>query len=292
MNYKTLELAIAKWAVAEPAVQALVVIGSRARKDHPADAWSDLDLILFVTEPQQFVDDSIWLEALGPVWLRVLNFTGAGDPEWMVLFAGGYKADFILTEITDRLDDKLTGSFYAKAARRGMRILIDKTGTRALATTPLARNQTWARPTQDEFAALMQQFLLALFRAGSMLKRGELWRARTITDGPLRQQLLRMLEWHARAKKGSAYDTWYEGRFLEDWLDRQLLAQLPEIFAPYNRSATGQVIFALMRLMDNLGQETAASWGYPYPIPNQIQIRDWIITVLRPDQVIARSEPD
>lgn len=48
MNYKSLEDDIMRWASAHDMVQALVVIGSRARKDHQADSWSDLDLILTV----------------------------------------------------------------------------------------------------------------------------------------------------------------------------------------------------------------------------------------------------
>jgi len=84
MNYKSLEDDIARWASVHDMVQALVVIGSRARNDRPADSWSDLDLILYVTDPHTFVHDTNWLAAFGEVWLQVLNFTGAGDPEWMV----------------------------------------------------------------------------------------------------------------------------------------------------------------------------------------------------------------
>ena len=60
---------------------------------------TDLDLILYATDPQTYVDDTSWLDTFGQVWLRVLNYTGAGDPEWMVLFAGGLKVDFILTPV-------------------------------------------------------------------------------------------------------------------------------------------------------------------------------------------------
>lgn len=42
-----LEASIVVWAGGRADVRAVVVVGSRARSLHPADAWSDLDLILF-----------------------------------------------------------------------------------------------------------------------------------------------------------------------------------------------------------------------------------------------------
>lgn len=48
MNYETLEEEITRWARVEHNVQALVLIGSRAREDHTTDVWSDLDLILSI----------------------------------------------------------------------------------------------------------------------------------------------------------------------------------------------------------------------------------------------------
>jgi len=276
MTYRALEKAITRWATAEPNVQALVLIGSQARKDHPADTWSDLDLMLLVTNQNAYVDDSSWFDTFGEVWLRVLNFTGAGDPEWMILYAGGLKVDFILVSATGSLSDTLNDFIYAKAVQRGVRILLDKKGDIVLVSNPTNVNQVWVRPSPVEFAALLHQFWLSIYRASNMLQRGELWRARTITDGHVRQQLLRMLEWHARAKKGRAVDTWYQGRFLTDWVEPHWLAQLPQIFALYSSDATRHAIIASMTLMDNLGRETADIWHYPYPLKNQTQIQEWI----------------
>ena len=63
MSYESLETAIAEWAAAETNVRTVFVIGSRARKIHLADVWSDLDLILRVATPQAYVDDAGWLDA-------------------------------------------------------------------------------------------------------------------------------------------------------------------------------------------------------------------------------------
>jgi hypothetical protein len=40
--------------------RAALVVGSRARTDHPADRWSDLDLLLFTTAPDAYAADDPW----------------------------------------------------------------------------------------------------------------------------------------------------------------------------------------------------------------------------------------
>ncbi|NCF65752.1 MAG: hypothetical protein GWP61_07250 [Chloroflexi bacterium] len=276
MNYEMLEKRITNWAKNQGDVRAVVVIGSRAREDHVADAWSDLDLILFVTDPQVYVEDTSWLAAFGEVWLPVFNFTGAGDFEWLVLFEGGLKVDFILAPVAGQLSEMLFDSFYGVATRRGLRILLDKNGDGFLETSRLMVDPDWVQPDPDAFAAVLNQCWLSIYRASSMTLRGELWRARAIADGSLRHQLLQLLEWHAKARKGATLDTWYDGRFMADWVDPQVLALLPEIFASFDAADSKRAILASMTLADRLGRQTAEKWGYPYPIKNQIRIQEWI----------------
>jgi len=48
--------------------------------------------------------------------------------------------------------------------------------------------------------------------------------------------MLQMMEWHARAAKGWTYDTWHNGRFLEEWADPYALKGLRETFAHYDEA--------------------------------------------------------
>lgn len=79
-SYEMLEARLAAWAVGQPAIRAILSIGSRARGT--SDQWSDLDVIIFASEPQPYVDDPAWLNEMGDLWLAYREDTGAGDPEW------------------------------------------------------------------------------------------------------------------------------------------------------------------------------------------------------------------
>jgi aminoglycoside 6-adenylyltransferase len=69
LTYEILIERIIGWAEATPDVRAALLIGSRARTDHPADKWSDLDVLVFAHNPEQFVRSDHWATALAPVWL-------------------------------------------------------------------------------------------------------------------------------------------------------------------------------------------------------------------------------
>ena len=46
---------IVGWAERRPDIQAPVLLGSQARRDHLADQWSDLDLELVTDQPDRYL---------------------------------------------------------------------------------------------------------------------------------------------------------------------------------------------------------------------------------------------
>ncbi len=274
MTYARLERRIQEWAAQEPRVQAIAVYGSRARSERPGDEWSDLDLILFVQDPMDFAAQTDWLSAFGEVWLRVLNTTGHGDPEWLVLFEGGLKADFLLTPARDSVIEALTRPPFAAATHRGARILWARDAAQGAAPPPT--QMSWQPPTPAAFAAAVDAVALDFYRAAVLLQRGELWRARWLTDVVLRQHLQQMILWQARAKYGAEYDTWHDGRFLEQWADPQVVTALPELFARYDPGESKRALLASVDLYARLSAETAQKWKYPNPLSGLDKVQEWV----------------
>jgi len=279
-QYDILEREIRTWAEQQDDVRALVVVGSRARTDRPADEWSDLDLMLFVTEPKRYATNTAWLSQFGEIWLHSYKMTGVGDPEWLVLYAGGFKVDFLLASATGNLTEMLFGSKYRFVTGRGVRVLVDRQEGANLGIIRKQKHLEWQKPDELLFSASINQFLLLAYRATNMLQRGELWRAKMIIDGELRLLLLRQLEWQARAVNGNEYDTWHDGRFLEEWADPQAKAKIPLTFAPYDEVETSRALLQLIELAIELGKETAGLWHYDYPATNAAHFRDWVEMVL------------
>ena len=258
MTYDALEARVAAWAATQPTIRTIIVVGSRARGNH--DRWSDLDLVIFTTDPERYIADPGWLHSFGDPWLTFLENAGGGDPEWFVLYDGGLKLDAMLYRTDDAtldLDAMLAAFPYQDVLSRGVRILFDRSGSpRYITPKPFMSPP----PTQEAFIHLGDGFLLNAVTGAKFIARGDLWRAQRWLSENLRRLLLTLVEWHAYGR-----DTWYGGRFIETWADPRVLETLPQIFPQYDPSSMKRALLAMLDLFRWLGQETADRFGYEYP---------------------------
>ncbi len=227
-----LEQRFVAWAETRDDIRATIVVGSRARTDHPADEWADLDVGFLTTDPRCYLESADWLQEIAPVW------SWYADPEGVtrhVLFAGGFDAGLAPAPVASvktairllpllrrfpvlfhlipggsriRREVESIGDYY----RRGVRVILDKDGLAAkfLALFP-ASGVHRALPAEGEFAAVVREFWFAAVWTAKHLRRGELWWAKTSgCDGRMKTLLLRMIEWHAWAHHGTDYDTWQD----------------------------------------------------------------------------------
>jgi aminoglycoside 6-adenylyltransferase len=115
---------------------------------------------------------------------------------------------------------------------------------------------------------------LAIYIAKKLL-RGALWKVH-VWDARIKEYILKMLEWHARALNGWEYDTWYNGHFLDEWADPYAVKELEKAFAHYDKDDCRRALLATMDLFRRLTKETAQQLNYPYPQTTDDNISGWI----------------
>ncbi len=205
-----------QWAQTEDNVRAAIVIGSRARVDHPADEWSDLDVLIFAEDPEPYWATTGWLHNVGNPWLTFVEPTPDGNGfERRVLFEGGLDVDFAPDPVAG-LRHMLDHGFppdVADMVHRGVRFLVDKEGFAERLQGVKVDLPTYCPPTESEFLNLVHDFWYHTVWTGKHLRRGELWWAKSCCDSYLKHLLRQMLEWHARASRGEGVDTWMRGRW-------------------------------------------------------------------------------
>ena len=286
LSYERLTESFLNWAASERGLRAAAIIGSQARTDHPADQWSDLDIMVFVTNVEPYVEDGQWAEQIGPVWLSFVERTpdGAGW-ERRVLFAGGLDVDFALTPAAwlSQIIAEGIPPDMADVLRRGYRVLVDKDGLLDKIThMPLPDIPLRQAPTQAEFLNAVNDFWYHTLWTARHLRRGELWWAKSGCDGRLKALLHQMLEWHTLATKGPAVDTWMRGRFLEEWADPQAVAELRRCFAHYDAQDIARALLATMDTFRWLAFQTAAAWQYSYPEAAEQAITRLVLETIAP----------
>ncbi len=265
-TYAQLEQRFAAWSLTQPPIAAVIVVGSRARLEHPADEWSDLDLVVFASDTASYLHDAAWLNTFGILVAAISNSFGQNDREWIALYADGSKLDGAWLSIDPATPSTLQAMVdtfpYPNVLQRGARVLIDKTGSQ--------REPRWPKiempksPNQADLAALINRVWLDAVKAAKFIRRQDLWRAKQLCDCEIKRHLLTLLEWHAAIQQ-SQRDIWYDGRFLNEWVEPQALADLPATFAAYEAADLRRALFATLDLIRRLARDVARQLDYAYP---------------------------
>ena len=279
-SYGELVERFVKWAETCADIRAAIIIGSRARADHPADEWADLDVVVVTTEPERYLSTTDWLGNIGNPLLTFVEPTAAGGQmEHRVLFEDMLDVDFAIIPERNLQQALQSGQVQiSNAFGRGMRVLLDKDGLAAQlrALIPSVKTPAPLLPTQNDFLQLTNDFLYHAVFTTKHLRRGELWWAKMCSDCYMQHLLLRMIEWHAHAVHGWNYDTWFRGRFLEEWADPRVLRGLRGAFAHYDKGDVSRALLTLMDLFRWVAVETAEELGYPYPSEADRRVTDWV----------------
>jgi aminoglycoside 6-adenylyltransferase len=270
--------AFVAWAEARGDVKALLLLGSRARTDTPADEWSDVDLTLVVEQPDRYLGDGEWLEEFGRPLLTLVEPTAVGSAfERRVLYEDGLDVD-VAVVTAEWLEHAAADPETAGVVKRGARVLVDKIALADLLAKATSTEPERPLPTELELAELGTDFWYHAVWAAKKLARGEVLVAKRSVDGYLKEQLLTLLAWHAASSK-PAVDTWHEARFVERWADPRAVEAMREAYARYDRDDLARALRATMDIFERFERETAAKLGLPQP-PDRARVRGLVGDVL------------
>lgn len=286
------------WGTGRDDLRAIAVVGSHARSDHPADPWSDLDVIVMARRPARYLDGSHWVEEIETPWLAVREPTVVGGQQiFHVTFEGGAKLDLVVVSslafslaaraleglrrrpsllvlLPKRARDRL--ATLSDLLSRGFRLVLDKDriaerlGSGGLAVPPRGP------PSQEEFLDLVKRFLNEQVSFALKLRRGELFVAKTSGESRLMDLLLQMLEWHTQVTSDRWSPVFERGRFLEEWAPPLVLERLPGMFPPYDPVEIWRARFEALALFRRLAQETGERLGYAYPMQLEETVMTWV----------------
>jgi aminoglycoside 6-adenylyltransferase len=217
---------IVSWAQACPDIRGVLLVGSQARSNRPADEWSDLDLAIITIDPDRYLSRTDWLEQLGHPWITFLEGTIVGALERRVLYEGALDVDFnfftpewlqrLLIEVAAgaegvnsdvRVQPRHEVAVAASVLRRGVRVLLDKDGT-AAALLPVSEVRPAARPPEEaEFLNVVNDFWYHAVWTAKKLRRGELYIAKGCCDSYMKRLLTDMIVCHAHVTHGWDYET-------------------------------------------------------------------------------------
>lgn len=275
-HYQALMERFVCWAAGDDDIRAVVQVGSRTRTDHPADEWSDVDLIIVADSPDRHLADTTRFLQIAPLWLSVLSRTAGNDPERLALFEGGYAMDFVYlpTELLRRAAD---AGIVPDVFQRGCRVLLDKDQLAARLVPKHFEAPKRTLPNQEEFAAACETFWYIAVYVAKQIRRGDPWLVK-VRDMNLKDILLRMIEWHALSH--AATDVWHMGRFMESWADPRALRDVSATFGRYDLADSRAALLRAAALFEWLARETAGRGGFDYQAGRYATVRGYVEQLL------------
>jgi len=267
-NATTLIDRLAQWARRRSDVHLLMVVGSQARSDHPADEFSDVDVVLTVDDPELFLRRSEWLDEIGPVIVDVIESTAFGGmSERRVLFASGRDVDFSIVPV-DMM--RFLGDFkdlgeVRELFGRGVRLIVDKVGIADEVATISPPESGAGLLSQSEYSALASRFWYHLIAATRKWRRGELWVAMAWCEGHLTASTIDLARWWTRLLRGST-DIWHGAHFIEEWLDPSVMGALAATRTGYGSVEVAHCLRRLAELFRKLETDCREVSGYESPV--------------------------
>jgi aminoglycoside 6-adenylyltransferase len=242
---------VVAWATAAENVRLVVLLGSVGRGDVDVDELSDLDVQLYVTDPDRLLTDPTWHRRFGEV-VAVENLPNPGwYPTRLAYYVDG-KIDFVVTPASDIGVDTYDEPF---------RVLLDK--DRVAGRLPLDPADH-PLPGEAEFSECVNWFYAAAIMCARCIGRNEPWLAK-VRDWDAKQELLKMIEWDHRARYGRDFHTWFLGKHLDQWVDTDVQQALDQCWGAFSVEDAHAALLATIELYDRLACRTAEALGFPSP---------------------------
>jgi len=271
-----------RWGNSSRELYAAFIIGSQARSNHPADEYSDLDIVMLVDNPSYFLSSDQWLKNIAEYHVSFSEDSMAGGKERRILFDGALDVDFILlpNENPENIIKALNCEM-ASMLERGYKILIDKIKLQEIMPRFDAVVKSDEELTEQDFTNIVNDFWYHSVWAAKKLKRGEIWTAKYCVDTYMKSKLLCIIECHARTIHGKDYDTWHNGRFIEQWAPCWVVERLSLCFAHYRKEDIKIALISTMDLFRAVAVEIAEKLGFQYPHEADKYTAAWVTAALR-----------
>ena len=246
-------------AAQEASVKAVIVIGSATRQEVPTDEFSDLDLIIATTQPEDWLYGNM-PDRLGEMRMSFTEPTLGGGTERRMLFEGSLDVDLIVFT-PEQLTQAVLDGQAGWVMNRGYAVLHDTMGASELIARHIRHKVEFTPMKEAEFTDVVNDFFFHAVWADKKLRRGEIWTAKMCIDAYMKRLLQRVIE----LDRCTETDVWHDGRFLDRWAGEETTAALTGCFARYAPAGMTAALRETVRLFARVGRDAARKHCYAWP---------------------------
>lgn len=262
-KYQNLIEKVKKMAKKDENIRAVFIIGSCVRTIEKADVYSDIDFIVIAKDIDTFINHKYWVEDLGnSLFIWTDHEPGWASWDRRILFDDFLESDFSFFN-KSQLEQEWLACFIGSMLTKEHEILIDKDNL-------ISKLKPFLNPDDSDVSdeKILNEINDYFFHCNWIKKkidRGAIFIAHKCLNEHMKNKLLFMIEHNAKIKNGYDYNTWFEGRFIEKWAEKEILDELKNCFATYNKNDILSALKNQINLYKSLSKKLCQSRDLLFP---------------------------
>ncbi|OJE45598.1 aminoglycoside adenylyltransferase [Bacillus proteolyticus] len=256
-------------------IRAVIMNGSRVNPNVKRDCFQDYDIIYVVKDIQSFTSNHNWIQRFGeiiivqmPEEMSLLPADEDGKFPYLMQFMDGNRIDLALVPVD--LIDIFVGQDSLS------NLLLDKDN--CMGEFPPASDKDYLikKPTEKEFLDCCNEFWWCSTNVGKGLWREELSYAKGVLEGPVRDMLIVMLEWHIGMKTDFTVNAGKFGKHFEQYFEKDIWQQFKRTFSNAEYENIWESFFVMGDLFREAANEIASTYGYQYPQDDDDKVTSYL----------------
>ncbi|HDR4899224.1 aminoglycoside 6-adenylyltransferase [Bacillus cereus] len=245
-------------------IRAVIMNGSRVNPNVKKDCFQDFDIIYAVKDIRSFTSNHNWIHRFGeimmvqmPEEMSLIPADEDGKFPYLMQFMDGNRIDLTLAPV------ELINNFVRQDSLS--KLLLDKDN--CMEGFPPASDKDYLikKPTEKEFLDCCNEFWWCSTNVAKGLWREELSYVKGMLDGPVRDMLIVMLEWHIGMKTDFIVNAGKFGKHFEKYIEKDMWVQFKSTFSNAEYENIWESFFDMGNLFREVANEIANAYGYPYP---------------------------
>lgn len=246
-------------AEADENIRGVMLTGSRANSDCPADIYQDFDIVYYVREVAPYWDNMPWIESCfgspalvqRPESMSLIPPDGDGSYVYLMLFPDG-----------NRIDLQVTAKPYMDDGEPA-KVLLDKDGS--LPEIRIRKDFWYVRkPDQKRFSDCCNEFHWCLNNVAKGIARQELSYAMNQHNRYVRDMLILMLEWYIGAEHAFSVSAGKNGKYFRRLLPEDLYERFTKTYSDADYGHMWDAAFEMLYLFGDAARHVADRLTFTY----------------------------
>lgn len=254
-------------------IRAVLLSGSRANPNVPADRYQDYDVTYFVHDIEPFYNNPDWVASRfgKPLIMQMpeimRNPAGDGHFVYLMLFPDGNRIDLSF-EFTSHVDD----------GEPALLMLDKDQGNGFIPPLAAPTDKVWHIQPPDElnYRSCCNNFWWCLNNVAKGLARDELPYTMQMLQEVVRAELHDMIGWYIGSIHGYNLSVGKSGKYFKRYLSKELYQKFAATYCDSEPQHIWAAIDTMMDLFHQLALAVGTSTGQPYPIDDELGARQYL----------------